>query len=1054
MNKLILILLLIIVVIGILKPKTTDPFVDIVLKKKWYTREIYINNLSINNAGKELTVYEGERINISIDGIVKLMKAPIHPNYDLVSTDNRYVFTKKAFNQNLETPGISGNKKMNDGSSWCGLFDPECKGYALFLPGSKSGSRVPSDKYETKLFNTNRIVNTGSCRNSQGPITCADPFRFKYNDGRPDKLGDFGFMSKERCSQFRSQGGGWEYKPEGCTEIVGEPDVGGGTKLSLIYTKKYNDKPCDYDKDCGVQGLNPVGSKQPGKWMCPGMNKLCSVYCNTHKDCKNAGLKPIITKSCYKLVDDYCRKLPIWKQYNIKWGNESFGRKLPGLASQNQSQPQWRCYSKDALTADKMNYNGKSSEYTTVPELEGVWNNCLISNQIGKWQCPSKGSYCSVKCNSNSDCSNAGLTNHICPSNNSFCKPIDNSADLEKVPIMASPYIQSYPNKKVQIYMGIKGISMINIFNSTTYNNAKIPSGDNIQNLLSFTAPYEPGQYKILLGIEFSETPNINYSKLNENMVLGYLTIKKRYEWRKNEWKSCNVPCSGGIQKRDVYCYDILKNKHLEKTDIYKCDPQQFQVCVNPSQSITSKPPLINNITECSQDCLNDNSCKGSVWDQRTQTCQKILSKCVINKSGNSYQYGCKKELMEPCSLKNRPTSTKDCNTQRCPPRPPIYNMKVQISLTENDSLDFSKYNNYSSNLLKDQVLGIRMNHSNLNNKLYKDVFVYTGKISDKLESQWHIIDAGSKNVDFGVPKCYIFNYKYNAYLTYTNNMGLFVNKQPTPSSVWKIKSIKGGPIYYIKHIKSGLYLNSTIPGKGPRDYLRLNSPPKTYDYGLVRCASEMYPWLILPPKPQFFNNMSLENAQDKCNDENSKLCTKVHMDTYNQIGFNPNKCTWTDTIWKSNPSNYIGFPEKNVIKRCSWIKKKCARTDPNSGECSLWQEPQAQAMCCPLPVSLGSTLNSYVGTYICRDLMKLNNQQSKCIDNYINISKRGNNLVLNGDGETRNVAAIINNNGYLDINGITGYLTSEQPNWVSGKIKNNRIYMKLSNGQWWLKEK
>ena len=224
MNKLILILLLIIVVIGILKPKTTDPFVDIVLKKKWYTREIYINNLSINNAGKELTVYEGERINISIDGIVKLMKAPIHPNYDLVSTDNRYVFTKKAFNQNLETPGISGNKQMNDGSSWCGKFDPECKGYALFLPGSKSGSRVPNDKYETKLFNTNRIVNTGSCRNSQGPITCADPFRFRYNDGRPDKLGDFGFMSKERCSQFRSQGGGWEYKPEGCTEIVGDPD--------------------------------------------------------------------------------------------------------------------------------------------------------------------------------------------------------------------------------------------------------------------------------------------------------------------------------------------------------------------------------------------------------------------------------------------------------------------------------------------------------------------------------------------------------------------------------------------------------------------------------------------------------------------------------------------------------------------------------------------------------------------------------------------------------------------------------------------------------------
>ena len=1043
-------ILLLIIILGIFKNRIRDTFVDSQFTRKWNTREIKITNFTINNISKSNTVYEGTNVKLQITGIINLFKAPIYPNYDLVSNHNKYVFSKNTYNQNLDTPGSWAGKKYLTSGSWCDS-SKGCLGMAYFIPGSNCGWCNKKNLGETKLFNTNRLYSTGSCRNSKGPITCVDPYRFKYNDGTADKIGEFGSMDLKRCSSWTSQGGGWTYSSQGCTNTVGKPENGGGTKLSLIYTKKFYDKPCSYNSDCSLQGLNPSANKQAGKWMCPGVKKLCTVYCNKNSDCKNAGLKPNVGSSCYKLVDQYCRSLPIWKQYNISWGKSSYGRKLPGLASQNQSKPAWRCYKPDALSADTMNYKGTSSDYATTPELEGVWENCIQTGQIGKWQCPSANSYCKVKCNTVSDCVSAGLTNHTCPSRGSYCQPVSNTSNLVKVPILMSPYIQSYPDKKIQIYIGIKGIGMINIFNSTTYNNITIPSGNNTQSTMSFMAPYKPGTYPVLLGIEFSETPNINYSKLDDNMVLGYLTIKERYKWKSDPWKLCNIPCGGGIKKRDVYCLDKVTQNKINSLNKFECNPHQFYSCINSQSYVTKKSPDINTANECAQSCLKDNNCYGATWNEKEKTCYKSTQNCKLNKQSSNNQYGCKKKQVQPCALNTKPTNVMVCNTQKCPPRPSIFNMNVKIAIANSKSQNYNKSNNYNSSNLSNKILGIRMNHNKFNT-LYKDVLVYTGKLSEKLDTNWNIIDAGSKKIDFGLSKAYIYNSTYKIYLSYSNNMGLYGSLNADNKAIWKIRSSKGGPVYYIKHVETGLFLNSTLPDK-KKNYVRLKFPPHMYDYGVVRCNDTPQEWIILPPKPELGKqNIDLQSASTICEQNNKQLCSKPELNTFGQIGIKYKNCLWTRTPWKGNIKNYVGYPTSSgKDKYCSWIKTNCGQTDSN-GNCISWNQATALPLCCSNQISGGSTLNSYIGKYKCKGFMQLNNQGSKCIDNFIKITKRGKNLVLNGDGGTRNVSAKVNQSGFLDINGIIGSLSSIGPSWSEGKVKSNQIYLKLSNGVWWLR--
>ena len=63
------------------------------------------------------------------------------------------------------------------------------------------------------------------------------------------------------------------------------------------------------------------------------------------------------------------------------FGSEyAYGRLLPGLASQGQSTPEWRCYTKESLTPDLMNFNNKSDKYWTSPELKSIWNKCYEDN--------------------------------------------------------------------------------------------------------------------------------------------------------------------------------------------------------------------------------------------------------------------------------------------------------------------------------------------------------------------------------------------------------------------------------------------------------------------------------------------------------------------------------------------------------------------------------------------------------------------------------------------------------------------------------------------------
>lgn len=89
-------------------------------------------------------------------------------------------------------------------------------------------------------------------------------------------------------------------------------------------------------------------------------------------------------KDCYRAVDKWCQcNLP--PPYNVQL---KYGRKLPGLARQNQSMPQWRCYSKTSLTPDLKNFNNKSPNYWTIGNrLQKVWDKCQSKNNLTKIGC-------------------------------------------------------------------------------------------------------------------------------------------------------------------------------------------------------------------------------------------------------------------------------------------------------------------------------------------------------------------------------------------------------------------------------------------------------------------------------------------------------------------------------------------------------------------------------------------------------------------------------------------------------------------------------------------
>ena len=137
------------------------------------------------------------------------------------------------------------------------------------------------------------------------------------------------------------------YKPIAC----------GTGCISFENVKNKSTLKCNNNSDCSV--LGPVGQYQNGKWMCPGLNKNCKKYKR-------------ITRSCYKKLNNWCKK--------NRSSEYPYGRHLPGLANQNQSTPEWRCYSKESLTPDLMNFNNKSSKYWTSPELKSVWNTCSTNN--------------------------------------------------------------------------------------------------------------------------------------------------------------------------------------------------------------------------------------------------------------------------------------------------------------------------------------------------------------------------------------------------------------------------------------------------------------------------------------------------------------------------------------------------------------------------------------------------------------------------------------------------------------------------------------------------
>ena len=307
-------------------------------------------------------------------------------------------------------------------------------------------------------FNGKQIpISQGSCRNNRGPITCIDSYRVKYNNGKPDKRGNYGIMSKNRCSGWRAQGGNWYYDKKSCSPLNCEetcqrdkncdaylidpnnnkqcfnytfksnnkstynchiPFWGGGFYGNLKYNnatnaeqKPYINMGCWKDRpnraitpsitgynvnqqprinmsveECAKMakknGFKVFGLQDGGQCFSgPNAEKTYNKYGSTNNCPSNGlgtgwvnnvyGINSENFYKCYAKLDNWC-KTNVGEAY-------PYGRKLPGLASQGQSKPEWRCYSQNSLTSDTFRYNtsNKSPHYATKPQLKNVWDSCI-----------------------------------------------------------------------------------------------------------------------------------------------------------------------------------------------------------------------------------------------------------------------------------------------------------------------------------------------------------------------------------------------------------------------------------------------------------------------------------------------------------------------------------------------------------------------------------------------------------------------------------------------------------------------------------------------------
>lgn len=269
-----------------------------------------------------------------------------------------------------------------------------------------------------------------------------------------------------------------------------------------------------------------------------------------------------------------------------------------------------------------------------------------------------------------------------------------------------------------------------------------------------------------------------------------------------------------------------------------------------------------------------------------------VLSNNLINDTNDNYQYNKNEECFEKEDLLNNPVnisiSFKNKNMNN------YHNSEVRKLFCKMDTDNVDTEYNYL-----------------LNNALpYNNSGIYTGE--SKEGNDWEIIPLNHKlpPPPPGTPppklkKCgfLIRNIKLNRYLSFgyllkelddiqdnnivteekinQNIVYTGPHKYINEEYLWNIEKI-GCNIYSIRHIYTGLYLNSTFPNTTP-DFVDLDSEDLNINqFGEINCVSQpKIEWLIIPKEPA---NLT------EC-EEPYVACEKSLENKYNSIGATGNCC-------------------------------------------------------------------------------------------------------------------------------------------------------------------
>lgn len=134
---------------------------------------------------------------------------------------------------------------------------------------------------------------------------------------------------------------------------------------------------------------------------------------------------------------------------------------------------------------------------------------------------------------------------------------------------------------------------------------------------------------------ECSKIPGVfrGFGDINHNKVEGFF-------WRTGPWGACSRTCNGGIQRRQVACYDELGKMS--------------------DQCESAKKPV--EAVQCSMDKCPEWS--AGEWQECNKSCGRGFQ---------TRQVACRDERVKvvpdyKCDVYSRPFETKECNTEDCPP--------------------------------------------------------------------------------------------------------------------------------------------------------------------------------------------------------------------------------------------------------------------------------------------------------------------------------------------------------------------------------------------------